>query len=323
MAGDSQKSHCDCENVSRRDFLWTSSALAATSIFTNAVAGEANTRYLSETKVGDLYKSLDTDQRKAICFPHAHEKRLIARANWKIVEPQIKDLKPAQRDLVAEIFNGLVSPKGREMFEKQMADDYEGLHNYHIAIFGEPGKGKSEFVITGRHLTMRADGNQNDGVAFGGRMVYGHAADSFNEKPDHAGNVFWYQAKRANEVFKALDESQRKLALLPNAPAEEKVDLRKSGYPGLAVAGMSEDQKSLVKQVMSDLISPYRKEDADEVMDLITANGGLDKIHLAFYQTDDVGKDGVWDIWRLEGPGFVWHFRGAPHVHTWVNIAKA
>jgi hypothetical protein len=30
---------------------------------------------------------------------------------------------------------------------------------------------------------------------------------------------------------------------------------------------------------------------------------------------------GVWDNWRLEGPAFVWHFRGSPHVHVWVNIA--
>jgi hypothetical protein len=23
----------------------------------------------------------------------------------------------------------------------------------------------------------------------------------------------------------------------------------------------------------------------------------------------------------LEGPSFVWHFRGSPHVHVWVNVA--
>jgi hypothetical protein len=23
----------------------------------------------------------------------------------------------------------------------------------------------------------------------------------------------------------------------------------------------------------------------------------------------------------VEGPAFVWYFRGSPHVHTWVNIA--
>ena len=35
----------------------------------------------------------------------------------------------------------------------------------------------------------------------------------------------------------------------------------------------------------------------------------------------DVGEDKVWDNWRLEGPAFVWYFRGDPHVHVWVNVA--
>jgi hypothetical protein len=73
---------------------------------------------------------------------------------------------------------------------------------------------------------------------------------------------------------------------------------------------------------MRDLLAPYRPSDAEEAMQAIKANGGLDKIHLAFYKQEDLGNDGVWDIWRLEGPAFVWHFRGAPHVHTWVNVAK-
>ena len=28
-----------------------------------------------------------------------------------------------------------------------------------------------------------------------------------------------------------------------------------------------------------------------------------------------------WDNWRLEGPSFVWHYRGFPHVHVWVNVS--
>ena len=52
------------------------------------------------------------------------------------------------------------------------------------------------------------------------------------------------------------------------------------------------------------------------------AGGGLDALHMAFYESDDLGDDQEWDIWRLEGPTFVWHFRGAPHVHAYVNVAK-
>jgi hypothetical protein len=43
---------------------------------------------------------------------------------------------------------------------------------------------------------------------------------------------------------------------------------------------------------------------------------------MAFYKAWDLGHDEEWDIWRLEGPTFVWHFRGSPHVHAYVNIAR-
>jgi hypothetical protein len=56
-------------------------------------------------------------------------------------------------------------------------------------------------------------------------------------------------------------------------------------------------------------------------MQCLNSQGGLDKCSLSFYREDDIGGDGVWDIWRIEGPSFVWHYRGAPHVHVWVNIA--
>jgi ubiquinone/menaquinone biosynthesis C-methylase UbiE len=46
----------------------------------------------------------------------------------------------------------------------------------------------------------------------------------------------------------------------------------------------------------------------------------IDKLHMAFYKNMDIGQDGVWDVWQVEGPSMVWYFRGAPHVHTWVNI---
>ena len=66
---------------------------------------------------------------------------------------------------------------------------------------------------------------------------------------------------------------------------------------------------------------PSQQEKVAGTLAGLKANGGLDKCHLAFYRDGDIGKDEVWDNWRLEGPGFAWYFRGEPHVHVWVNVA--
>lgn len=77
----------------------------------------------------------------------------------------------------------------------------------------------------------------------------------------------------------------------------------------------------------SALLEPYREIDQQEARKLLEAQGGLDACRLSFYRkasdgsSIDLGDDGEWDCWRLEGPSFVWHYRGTPHVHVWVNVS--
>jgi hypothetical protein len=71
---------------------------------------------------------------------------------------------------------------------------------------------------------------------------------------------------------------------------------------------------------MREVLSPYRREDADEAMEIVGRNGGLDRLHLAFYREANANNNERWHFWRLEGPGFVWNYRVLPHVHTYVNI---
>jgi hypothetical protein len=89
---------------------------------------------------------------------------------------------------------------------------------------------------------------------------------------------------------------------------------------GLPVSDMSRDQQKLVEQVLADLLLPYRKQDSDEAMKYIKANGGVASLAMSFFKNLDLGSDGMWDVWQLESPTMVWYFRGHPHVHTWVNI---
>lgn len=326
------------DRIERRTFLRTlgmSAAAATISPFLPAPSPAAPTPSSPpETAVKALYDSLTDAQRQVICFDwnHITKNRGLLRSfvanNWFVTEPRIRSdfYSRKQQGLIHDIFKGLVSPEWYERFLKQLKDDTGGKPwgaDQSIAIFGKPGDEKFEFVITGRHHTLRADGNSESHVAFGGPIFYGHAAEGFNEKPHHPGNVFWPQALEANKVWKMLDPQQQKQALLSESPAESEVAFQgpEGKFPGLPVRSMSDEQKAQMQLVLSKLIEPFRTEDRDEVMACLKVQGGLDACSLAFYADEDIGRDSVWDNWRLEGPSFVWYFRGSPHVHVWVHVA--
>ncbi len=308
--------------VSRRDFIRTvgvtaASVVAAPALLTTPAAAEIP-KGAPETLAKRLYETLSPAQRTEVCLAVDHASRKTISANWHVTKPLIETfLNGDQQEILQGILRGATSADGYERLKHQMDDDAGGLGKFSVAFFGQPGDRAFQFMLTGRHLTLRADGAFDDGTAFGGPMVYGHGEESAPK------NMFYAQTKRANEVFAALDGKQREQALRATAPRETAVLLRKADFEGVQVAELGKDQKSLVEKVMKDLLAPYRKEDVDEAMATLKAMGGLDQLRFAFYKQEDLNNDQVWDIWRLEGPGLVWHFRGAPHVHCYVNIAKA
>ena len=134
------------------------------------------------------------------------------------------------------------------------------------------------------------------------------------------------------EDWTGAEQAYVRLArLLPTADEQravyEKLGELYSG-PALNLSRAEVAYKEVLKRapndlaVLTKLVEPYRQTDRDEAMACLKAQGGLEKCSLAFYKEGDLGNDKVWDCWRLEGPAFVWYFRGAPHVHVWVNIAS-
>jgi hypothetical protein len=325
-----------CASVSRRDFIRSvgAGALAASvPIIGKAVAAGADkvgpTRSApAETAVARFYKTITPEQRKLICFPFDDPLRRKVNNNWEIVKPAISDMTSDQQALCREIMKNLCSEDGYERFMKQMEDDAGGFENYHVAVFGEPGTEKPfEWVLTGRHDTLRADGNSVEGAAFGGPIFYGHAADGhFNEDAKHTNNVWWYQGSQANKIFQSLDDKQKAACLIAKAPPDEPktIKLRGEELPstGLAVADLDGQQKAMVSQLVEMMLRPFRASDAAEVRECLDVNGGVDKLRLLYFKEGDIGNDGVWDIWKVEGPAFSWYFRGSPHVHTWLNVAR-
>ncbi len=315
----------------RRQFVQTAGAAAAI-VAVPKILPAADEPPKPESLVKKLYDSLTPAQKNKICFAwdHTEKARGLLRThvsnNWHITDIRIASdfFTKDQQDLIEAIFWGLYQPDWKAKIKKQLLDD-AGEYGKHqsIALFGEPGTGKFEFVMTGRHLTIRCDGDSSEHMAFGGPIFYGHAASGFNEKADHPGNVFWYQALKANELFKMLDGKQQAQALLPESIEESAVQFRTGEIKpvGIRIGELSKDQQEHAQKVLLALLEPYRQVDQDEVKKCLQAQGGLEKCQLAFFKDGDLGNDGIWDVWRIEGPSFVWHYRGTPHVHVWANVA--
>ena len=323
----------DCSpesGLDRRRFLQTTAAgvAVASAGILPAVAKAAEEKATSETLVTQLFNSLTEEQSKMVVFPFDHELRSKVDNNWHITKARTgRDFNADQQQLVLDIFKGLHSEEYADKVVAQVDGDGRGknLDKTSFALFGKPGE-KFEFVLTGRHCTRRCDGNSVEGAAFGGPIFYGHAAQGFNEKPDHPGNAYWFQAVRANELYQALDGKQQKIALLNGGPADrageaDKIKAKASERVGLPASEMTADQKELAQKVMSDLLAPFREADREESMKIVN-DAGFDNLHFSFYKQGDIGEDGVWDVWRVEGPTMSWYFRGSPHVHTWVNIRE-
>lgn len=319
--------------LDRRRFLQRSAGAAAAitggSIVPLIGAEPQKKKAVSETLVKTFYDSLTEEQRNAICFPFDHDLRLKVDNNWHITKKRVEDYTKDQQAMIKEIFMGLHSEEYAQKVYDQVEwdsgiDGFEGGSS--VAIFGQPGTGKFEFVLTGRHCTRRCDGDSVEGAAFGGPLFYGHAAKGFNEGPKHEDNAYWYQAVRANEVYQMLDGKQRKAALLGKSRGEhgnKTVELsgKAKGLDGIRVADLTGDQKDHVRKVIGDLLAPFRKADSAEALKYVEA-GGLDNLHLAFYKDENIGDDEVWDVWQLEGPNMISYFRGKPHVHAWLHIRK-
>jgi hypothetical protein len=285
----------------------------------------------AEALVQELYASLSSDQKPNVVLSWNHGagqgSPLPARMRMynRPIGQAIGDTytKP-QQELIERILRAIAADEDgyRQLSRNGTWDGSKSLQGCGANIFGDPtGGNKYAWVFTGHHLTVRCDGNSEEGAAFGGPIYYGHSPNGYSDK-----NIFYYQTKSVLSVFDALSEKQRKKAVVEGTPGEQEPSVRlrpaSQAKPGISFGELNPAQRQLVEKVMRDILSPYRKEDTNEVMDIIKATGGMEKIHLAFYQDGEMNDNERWHFWRLEGPGFVWNYRVLPHVHTYVNISS-
>lgn len=268
------------------------------------------------TAVERLSRSFSSRQRDEIALPFGHADRLRIDANWAVTSPSIgsRFYTAEQRYLIAEVLRNSLSPQGYRRVKRQMSDDAGGLGGYHAGLFeSSSAVRQTQLLLSGRHLTLRASANAEE-PSHRGPLVFGHGETGAER------NLYFEHTRRAHGLLRALTPSQQGRALLEEAPYEEEVELRATGFSGVALGELAPPQLARARQLLEGLLVEYAGPLAAALRASL-ALGGIENLHFCCYREDDLSDDGIWDLWRMEGPRFVWHFRGAPHVHAFVNFA--
>src|SRR5437763_17203362 len=150
----------DATGVTRREFFAATGAAVVATAAVVAAAGSAPAYAVPripqaakavaagapESLVKTLYNTLTPDQKKKVALPWDDPKRKMISANWAIVPDEIgKTFTTDQQDLIREIFKGVTNEEWYPKFMAQMKTDGGGFEKYHVALFGDPNSGKSEF----------------------------------------------------------------------------------------------------------------------------------------------------------------------------------
>lgn len=278
-----------------------------------------------------FYRSLTEEQRNTICLPIDHAKREFV-SNWWYICPEQRlhtYYTEEQRDLVQQIFDSLHHPDHREKMRWQVQKDLMGKieNTPSVGFFGTPEDPDFEFLYTGHHVTRRCNAHTDEGLGFGGRPIfYGNFAKGFHESKDHEGNPFWYQGLDFNEFVRSLDGPQREKILVGREPRNERpsevIAKRKTDLPGLAGADLTKDQQTRLLETMRRMLACFRPDDVTATMKAIEDGKVIERLFVSCYGGKwDIGNDGVWDVWQIEGPDLVWYFRGKPHIHGYFHLA--
>jgi hypothetical protein len=295
-------------------------------------------------------ESLTADQKAKATFPFDSKER----TNWWFVPREDKmkkstrkglplvDMTDAQKKAALALVAAGTSASGDKQattimsLEAILRDLEKGrgpVRNpgwYFFTVFGNPSKnGKWGWRVEGHHLSLN--------FTLDGGKVLSTTPAFFGANPadvkggERKGLVTLPEAENlAIKLFNALDDGQKKVAhrAKPFPEPQQTTVYPDVGPPtGLAAAKMSQEQKALLRQ----LVTAYAKRMPEEVAEVelkAIRDAGPEKIHFAF---TGEAKHGAPHTYRVHGPTFVIEFLNmqsdaagnpANHIHScWRRLA--
>ena len=269
-----------------------------------------------------LFASLDDEQRAGACVDYDHPLRQYHnRGVWGGGLGVFRGFDRAQRALLTDLLYAGLSEAGRERIPEEYFTRWPGVHSMRVLICGDPSAPPYQVILTGAHVNLRLGGKSREGAAFGGPQVYGDQRG--NGEIGLPGNLYRYQFLLAQRLLRGLDAGRRAEASLGEAPVQTAIGLQGRGgrFAGTPVASLASEEKHVVRDLIDGILSTYPSRDVVYAQECLAANGGIDALFLAFYAHGEDGPIPEAQVFRLEGPAAVFHFRGHPHVHAFMNVS--
>jgi len=287
-----------------------------------------------------LYASLNDGQRALVCLPIDHPARQVTNTSPILTRPHLGSyLRADQRELVFALAGTMFSPTGRDTFAPTLAVDVGGLEACSLVFYGRPGESGFQLSLNGGHLHLRSSEADASAVAFGGAIAYGQQQGNGRFKVE--GNSFAFQSDLANAVYAALPPAQRAAARVADEVEERVLQAQGEGgrFLGLPVRDMADAPRAAMKTLLEGIFGAFSAASRAGAWSNLEHNGGVERLHLALFEKKGFYADRktfaelspaeraarpepYFQVWRVEGPGTVLHFKGHPHVHAYCNVVR-
>lgn len=257
--------------------------------------------------------------------PYDHPLRQVHNRGVWIEGPWVSLLPFEARQAVVDLVHASLSERGRDRVLGQQYVDLLSLQACRLLFCGDPAEPPYQVLLSGAHLVLRLGGANREGVAFGGPQVWGDQTG--NEEVGLPGNAYRDQMGLGQALFAGLSPAMRSAARVARAPVQTLVDVQGAAgrFHGVPVADMSRSSRDQVRGILESILDTYAEPDAAYAWECIAKNGGVEAFHAADYDIDHQGGrragDGPSQIFRLESPAAVFHWRGEPHLHALLNVA--
>jgi len=199
---------------------------------------------------------------------------------------------------------------------------------YFFTLFGTPSKtGKWGWRVEGQHLSLNfaVDGGK---IVAATPVFFGANPATVMQGPRQGTRTLMEADDLAKELFKTLDDNQKKIAYQEKAFSEIKshtTDPQLGAPKGLTAAKMAAKQRALLLKLLQAYASRMPPDVAEAEMSEVH-KADLDQIYFAYSGGVEPGKP---HTYRVQGPTFVVEFLNvqadsaknpANHIHSvWRN----